>query len=109
MSIEFNNVPPSNAQVTDIAGQARTAPQPGADKTAEKPASEQTTRSDQVNLTPTAQQLRGLEEQIANLPVVDAQRVNAVKEALANGSYEINSDRIAGKMMDLEKIIGDLS
>ena len=109
MSIEINNVPPSNAQVTDISGQTRAAPQPAADKTAEKPASEQTARSDQVSLTPTAQQLRGLEEQIANQPVVDPQRVNAAKEALANGSYEINSDRIAGKMMDLEKIIGDLS
>ena len=108
MSIEFNNIPPSNAQVTDIASQARTAPQPAADKT-EKPAGEQAARGDQVSLTPTAQQLRGLEEQIANQPVVDPERVNAVKEALANGSYEINSDRIAGKMMDLEKIIGDLS
>lgn len=108
MSIEFNNVPPSNAQVTDIASQARTAPQPATDKT-EKPAGEQAARSDQVSLTPKAQQLRGLDEQIANQPVVDAERVNAVKEALANGSYEIDSDRIAGKMMDLEKIIGDLS
>lgn len=108
MSIEFNNVPPSNAQVTDIASQARTAPQPATDKT-EKPAGEQAARSDQVSLTPKAQQLRGLDEQIANQPVVDAERVNAVKEALGNGSYEIDSDRIAGKMMDLEKIIGDLS
>lgn len=108
MSIEINNVPPSSGHVAELGGQARGATPPAAEKVADK-SSDHSARSDQVSLTPAAQQLRGLEQQIAEQPVVDAQKVNAVKEALANGSFEIDTNRIAGKMMDLEKALGDLS
>lgn len=110
MAIEINNVPSGSTQVAELGGQHRTVAQAPAEKTAEKagnPSAAGTT--DQVSLTPTAQQLRGLEQQIADQPVVDTQKVDAIKEALANGSFEINPDRIAAKMMSLEKVIGDLS
>ena len=108
MTIEINNLSSSSAQVTELGGHARSSGQPATDKTAEKPAG-QSAAGDQVSLTPAAQQLRGLEQQIAEQPVVDSQKVNAVKDALANGSFEINPERIAAKMMSLEKALGDMS
>lgn len=108
MAIEINNVPSASTQIAELGGQQRAAQTP-ADKTAEKSTSPSGGTADQVSLTPTAQQLRGLEQQIADQPVVDSQKVNAVKEALANGSFEINPERIAAKMMSLEKALGDLS
>ena len=108
MAIEINNLSSSPAQVTELGGHTRTGGQPATDKAAEKPAG-QSAPGDQVSLTPAAQQLRGLEQQIAEQPVVDSQKVNAVKEALASGSFEINPERIAAKMMSLEKALGDLS
>lgn len=108
MAIEINNVPSASTQVAELGGQHRAAQAP-AEKTAEKSASPAGGTTDQVSLTPTAQQLRGLEQQIADQPVVDSQKVNDVKEALANGSFEINPERIAAKMMSLEKALGDLS
>jgi len=108
MAIEINNVPTNSTQVTELGGQSRASTQAPAEKAVEK-SSGQTGSADQVSLTPTAQQLRGLEQQIADQPVVDTQKVNAVKDALANGSFEINPDRIAAKMMDLEKALGDMS
>ena len=109
MAIEINNVPSASTQVAELGGQSRAGAQAPTDKAAEKSGSPSGNAADQVSLTPTAQQLRGLEQQIADQPVVDSQKVNAVKEALANGSYEINPDRIANKMMSLEKALGDLS
>lgn len=107
MAIEINNITTNPSQVSEAGAQARPAPQPAADK-ADRPAP-QAQSADHVSLTPTAQQLRGLEQQIAEQPVVDTQKVNAVKEALASGSFEIDPTRVAGKMMSLEKAIGDLS
>lgn len=108
MAIEINNVPTTSTQVTELGGQSRASVQAPAEKAAEKTGG-QPGSVDQVSLTPTAQQLRSLEQQIADQPVVDTQKVNAVKEALANGSFEINPDRIAAKMMNLEKALGDMS
>jgi negative regulator of flagellin synthesis FlgM len=108
MAIEINNLTTTPSQVTEAGGQPRTTPQPAADKATDRSAT-QNQSTDQVSLTPTAQQLRGLEQQIADQPVVDTQKVNAVKEALASGSFEIDPSRVAGKMMSLEKALGDMS
>lgn len=107
MAIEINNVPPPSAQVSELGSHRGGSTPTPTEKVAEKnsaPAS----AADQVSLTPEAQQLRNLEQQIAAQPVVDTQKVNAVKEALASGSYEVNPDRIAGKMMSLERALGDM-
>lgn len=58
--------------------------------------------SDSVSLTGTAQQLRGIEQSLASQPVVDAQRVAATRQAIENGSYEIDPNRIASKMISME-------
>lgn len=108
MAIEINNVSNSCSQASELSGQHRAATQAPTEKVADK-SSGQNPGTDQVSLTPTAQQLRNIEQQIADQPVVDTQKVNAVKDALATGSFDIDTDRIAGKMMSLEKALGDLS
>jgi negative regulator of flagellin synthesis FlgM len=107
MAIEINNVPPSSAQVSEVGShRGGTTPTP-TEKVAEKN-STPVPAGDQVSLTPEAQQLRNLEQQVAAQPVVDTQKVEAVKQSLANGSFEINPDRIAGKMMSLERALGGM-
>ncbi|MDV3238289.1 MAG: flagellar biosynthesis anti-sigma factor FlgM [Gammaproteobacteria bacterium] len=107
MATEINHIPPPSAQVQDVGGHARNGAQPTTDTVDRKEAGP--TPGDQVSLTSTAQQLRDLEQKVASQPVVDADRVATVKEALTNGSYAIDPERIAGKMMSLEKALGDLS
>ncbi|MFN2309368.1 MAG: flagellar biosynthesis anti-sigma factor FlgM [Gammaproteobacteria bacterium] len=108
MAIEINTHNTTPPQTTEAGGQPRSAAQAPQEQVPDKSAPPAQT-TDQVSLTPTAQQLRGLEQQVANQPVVDTQKVNAVREALSNGSFQVDSDRIAGKMMSLEKALGDLS
>ena len=43
------------------------------------------------------------------MPDVDSNRVNQIKQQLANGSFEVNPERIASKMMSLERALGDLN
>jgi negative regulator of flagellin synthesis FlgM len=59
----------------------------------------------EVSLTDTAAKLRQLEAQIANQPVVDTQRVESVKKAISDGSFKVDSNRIADKMAAFESLL----
>ncbi len=59
--------------------------------------------SDKVSLTASAMQLRELENRIADLPVVDVQRVSDVQRAMATGTMEINEADAANNLLEIEK------
>ena len=61
--------------------------------------------ADTVSLTETSAQLRSIESSLASLPVVDTQRVEAIKLAIADGSYQVDSESIADKLIDFEQIL----
>ena len=58
---------------------------------------------DTLTLTNSARSLQKIEEAVAKAPVVNAQKVAAVKQAVNSGSYQINSGRIAGKLLNFER------
>lgn len=58
-----------------------------------------------VHLTGAARNLAALEQSLRALPAIDELRVAAVKERLQGGSYEIDPQRIADRLLRLE---GDL-
>jgi negative regulator of flagellin synthesis FlgM len=58
---------------------------------------------DTVSLTDTSARLRQMENTLAQLPVVDNQRVEAIRRALAEGTFETDPERIAEKMVAMEK------
>ncbi|WJW74618.1 flagellar biosynthesis anti-sigma factor FlgM [Thiohalobacter sp. IOR34] len=108
MAIEINNLPPSQVNL-EASGQSSAAAQPATEAKTDAKAPASPPPSDQISLTPEAQKLRDLETSVAELPQVDSDRVNAVKTALANGTFEINPERIAGKMIDFERALSDMS
>jgi negative regulator of flagellin synthesis FlgM len=59
---------------------------------------------DQVQLTPGSLSLRQLET-ARQEPPVDQAKVAALREAIANGEYQVDSGRIARKMSVLEKAL----
>lgn len=56
-----------------------------------------------VNLTQSGLLMVRLEDIVRNAPAVDVERVAAIKESIASGSYQINEQRIADQMLRLEK------
>jgi len=58
---------------------------------------------DTVTLTDSARSLHKIEEAVAKAPVVDAQKVAAVKQAIGSGTYKIDAGRVAGKMLKFER------
>ena len=66
----------------------------------------QTSGADQLKLSDQAAQLQALEAEIANLPVVDTQRVQDVQRTLATGTFEIQPARVADKVLTFEAGLG---
>lgn len=64
-----------------------------------------TGHSDQVSLTSQARQLREIGSQLADQPVVDPQRVEAVRSAIDDGTFKVNAQSIADKMISLEQAL----
>ena len=58
---------------------------------------------DSVNLTRSGLLMSKLEEVVHGLPVVDADRVRAIRDALASGTYEIDDQRVADNMIRLDR------
>ena len=61
--------------------------------------------SSNVDVSDTARTLAVLEAKIADVPVVNEARVEAVRRALDEGRYHVDAQRVADKMMRFE---GDL-
>ncbi len=60
------------------------------------------TSKDSVNITSEAQTMHALHEKIASASEVDKTKVAAIKQALADGSYQIDNQNLANKLLELE-------
>jgi negative regulator of flagellin synthesis FlgM len=59
--------------------------------------------ADKVSITPSGLLIGKLEEIVQGTPVVDSERVAALKDAIASGSYEIDDQRVADRMLKFER------
>jgi negative regulator of flagellin synthesis FlgM len=59
--------------------------------------------SDTVRITQSGLLMSKLEELVHATPIVDRERVAAIKESLASGSYEIDDQRVADQMLRFER------
>jgi len=63
-------------------------------------------RVDTVSLTDTATALQSLQQTLADAPVVDNDRVSALKAAIAEGSYNVDPAELANNMIKFEQQLG---
>jgi negative regulator of flagellin synthesis FlgM len=58
---------------------------------------------DTVNITASGLAMSKLEEIVQRAPVVDAERVAALKDAIASGTYEVDDRRVAEALLKFER------
>lgn len=69
------------------------------------PATSSEKASDSVSLSSKAQAMVKLEAAVADSPDVETAKVAAIKEAVDNGTYEVNPRSIAEKMLDQDALL----
>lgn len=96
----------SNNQITGSGSKpaAKTSDDNGAAK-ANSSASAANSASEQVNLTNSAQKVDQVISSLSAEPVVDRQKVDEIKSALAEGRYEVNSSAIADKLIEIDELL----
>ena len=101
MSIDINGIsspkvhgPTDDTQLKQPVEQQTVKPETGKSSTA-----------DTVSLSDNAVQLGKLDNSVVAAPVVDTQRVEQVKQAISNGTYEIDAEKVADKLMQFESIL----
>lgn len=85
----------------------------GSAKTRDKESSESQSSNprpateDTVSLSEQSLQVRDLQQQLENLPEVDAEKVEAIKQEIARGNYPLDPERIAQNLISLEKALNE--
>ncbi len=59
-------------------------------------------RTDTVSLTDKATQLQSLQQALADAPVVNSDKVSALRAAIADGSYTVDAKELAQNMINFE-------
>lgn len=101
MTNEINGFRPRSVDTPDSKSAGRGAPANGRAAPAGTPAAP--AKTDQVSLTDTAARLRELEALLAEAPAVDPARVEALRQAIRDGRYEIDNAHVADKLIALER------
>ncbi len=65
------------------------------------------TSADKVTLTDTAAKLKSLESELSSQPVVDNNKVKNVQTSIQSGTYKMDPERIADKMINFESAFND--
>ena len=105
MVIDFsrlNSAPPLTGSTRSNANQeagsaTQAAPAKGPEQTSASAPS-----GESVHLSQEAQQLQKISDSLRDQPVVDKNRVAELKQAIADGSYKVDSNRIASKLLNFE-------
>lgn len=104
MSVDFNGIGPGQVNTKTSS----TTTDKGAQKSPATPTEQartQGSRPDNVSLSSQARDLKKLEERLDSYPEVDDNRIEQIKSALADGSYKIDAEKLAQKMLDMDESI----
>ena len=100
MSIDIKNIsqmPPRNPSEGRGVGESRT------DGETRSQAGTPGAGGDQVTLTEAARRLSELTQTVTAQPVVDRTRVDEIRAAIADGSYRVDPEQIAARLLQTER------
>lgn len=108
MVIDFNrlnnaNTPASTGRTgTTQASQRSESAQQSSKEPINTNGEQNGSRGESVQLSHEAQQLQNISERLKDQPVINQERVAQLKQAIADGSYQVDSKRVAQKLLDFE-------
>lgn len=99
MVIDFSRVNNSPSVTGGVRG---TSASGSADNAAASQEATTSASGEAVHLSQEAQQLQKISDKLRDEPVVNSARVAQLKQAIADGSYQVDAGRVASKLLDFE-------
>jgi len=105
MSVDLNGIGPGQVNIprttADKSSNQNTQAATGEQNKAQAPAA----RGENVNLSSQAKNLNQLEQKLGEYPEMDDERIAEIRSALEDGSYKVDAEKLAQKMLDMDKSI----
>ncbi len=101
MSIDINGVGSSQLPLKVTSKDENRPPE----KRPENSEPDNTRHADTLSLSAGARQLGGVSPVASDTPVVDTERVEAMKAVIDSGDYEVDPARVASKLMQFESLL----
>ncbi|HIF9199736.1 flagellar biosynthesis anti-sigma factor FlgM [Photobacterium damselae subsp. damselae] len=79
-----------------------------ASSTSNTTASTTPTQYDEISLSAQGKAVGQIHQQLATEPSFDADKVAKIKEAISNGSYKVDPDKLASNIMKFENELKDI-
>ncbi|WP_422776237.1 flagellar biosynthesis anti-sigma factor FlgM [Pseudomonas mediterranea] len=98
MVIDFNRLNSSSP----LTGTTRTSASKETEKSSPAEQATVVKNGESVHLSDEAQQLQKVTDKLRDQPVVNSARVAELKAAIADGSYKVDSNRVASKLLNFE-------
>ena len=104
MVIDFNRLNSSSPPMGSTRTAARETADAGKSAPLNTPAEQASTvkSGESVHISNEAQQLQKVTDTLSDQPAVDKARVAELKAAIADGSYKVDSNRVASKLLNFE-------
>ncbi|NWO08068.1 MAG: flagellar biosynthesis anti-sigma factor FlgM [Alteromonadaceae bacterium] len=105
MSVDLNGIGPGQVNTP------RTTADKSSNQNAQAAGSEQNkaqspaARGENVNLSNQAKNLNQLEQKLGEYPEMDDDRISQIRAALEDGSYKVDAEKLAQKMLDMDESI----
>ncbi|MDX1755582.1 MAG: flagellar biosynthesis anti-sigma factor FlgM [Marinobacter sp.] len=104
MSVDFNGIGPGQVNTPKTTADKANAPK--TQSPAEQAQSQaQAGRGENVKLSAQAKDLKQLEQRLSSYPETDDARIEQIKSALADGSYKVDAEKLAQKMLEMDESI----
>ncbi|GGB50277.1 flagellar biosynthesis anti-sigma factor FlgM [Shewanella inventionis] len=105
MPIDIKNNTATNTQMRT----ARDTQSTSQSKTEAPQQSATPVKNDSVSITSQAQQLQGAQAKMAALPEVDQKKVAEIKQAISEGRYKVDPEKLAANIASFEAELSGLS
>jgi negative regulator of flagellin synthesis FlgM len=107
MVIDFNRpnsaaTPPASGRSANVQNTERSSPAPTGAAADTGKTSTTGSAGESVQLSPEALRLQQASEKLSGQPAVDQERVAKLRQAIDDGSYQVDSQRVASKLLAFE-------
>jgi negative regulator of flagellin synthesis FlgM len=108
VSSKVGGVAGGNSTPAIGAGRAAQPPKDAAAGGAQSSGASSSEGGDNVQITGAARQLATLEQAVRDTPEINTARVTQISNALAQGTYSVNSQHIADQLVQMDKELSHL-